>query len=380
MAPSSPVCYIVPMSTTLTRTVCVKLDVGEHGPTLATTQAAFNAAASGIARVCWEERIANTNTAHHRIYRETRSRFGLGAQLACCARAKAVEAIKASRVRGKDTCPAFGPRGSIRYDARTYRLRALDRVSLNTLSGRVVCRMVPGRRQHAMLVDPDWTIGGADLVWRDGTGYLHVSQSREAPATDGSGGVLGVDVGQVNLATDSEGQRFSGGKVKGVRQHYAKRRRILQQVGTKSAKRRLCRIKHRESRFQRDTNHRISKALVAKAAVARKALALEDLTGIRDRMTVRRAHRYERHAWAFQQLRQFVMYKAVEAGVPVLLVDPRNTSRTCSACGHCEQANRHSQAPFLCRRCGFALNADHNAAINIAYRAVVNLPMVCASA
>ena len=79
------------------------------------------------------------------------------------------------------TCPHFGPRGSIRYDVRTYRLMSLDRVSLNTLEGRIVCRLLLGPRQHEMLVDPAWAIGGADLVWRRGVYYLHVTQSREAP-------------------------------------------------------------------------------------------------------------------------------------------------------------------------------------------------------
>src|SRR3954452_6505979 len=111
----------------------------------------LTAAATRIARVCWDEGITNNNTAHHRVYGETRRHFGLGAQLAVCARAKAMEALKATRARDEDEqrCPTFGPRGSVRYDARTYRLLALDRVSLNTLQGRVVCRMVLGARQHA---------------------------------------------------------------------------------------------------------------------------------------------------------------------------------------------------------------------------------------
>jgi hypothetical protein len=103
--------------------------------------AAFNTAATWIARVCWDEGITNSNTAHHRVYGETRRRFGLGAQLAVCARAKAMEALKAVRKKGGDTCPTFGPRGSVRYDARTYQLLPLDEVTLNTLHGRVVCRM-----------------------------------------------------------------------------------------------------------------------------------------------------------------------------------------------------------------------------------------------
>ncbi|MFL5691086.1 MAG: RNA-guided endonuclease InsQ/TnpB family protein [Ktedonobacteraceae bacterium] len=353
----------------------IKLDIGEHEATLQTTQHAFNAAASWIAAVCWEEGLTNTNTAHHRVYGETRTRFGLGAQLAVCARAKAVEAIKAARAKTSETCPQFGPRGSIRYDARTYRLMSLDRVSLNTVQGRITCRLILGKRQHRMLTDLNWQIGGADLVWRRGIYYLNVTQRKDAPELTQTDDTLGVDLGIVQLATDSDGKSFSGARVHEVRVRYHKRRQTLQQVGTRSAKRRLKKMSGREKRFQRNTNHCISKTLVQKAVHTRKALALEDLTGIRERVTVRRAHRYERHSWAFYQLRLYIAYKAAWAGVEVKFVDPRNTSRTCSACGHCEKANRQSQSSFTCRQCGFCLNADVNAAINIS-RASVKVPMV----
>jgi putative transposase len=82
--------YKVVMSDALTRTVCIKLDVDGHEALLSETAAAFNAAAAWIARVCWDEHIANSMTAHFRVYGETRRRFGLGAQLAECARAKAM--------------------------------------------------------------------------------------------------------------------------------------------------------------------------------------------------------------------------------------------------------------------------------------------------
>jgi len=375
------------MSKTLTRTICCKLDVDSHDTALAATQCAFNEAATWIARVCWDEDISNTNTAHHRVYGETRLAYGLGAQLAVCARAKAVEAIKAVRAKRRETCPQFGPRGSVRYDARTYRLMSLDRVSLNTLDGRVVCRLLLGPRQHEMLVDPVWEIGGADLVWRSGTSYLHVTQSREAPPqTEPDGGTLGVDLGIVNLATDSEGTHFTGAIIHTVRNRYHLRRQRLQKCGTRNAKRRIRRMGRCEARFQQDTNHCISKALVHKAVVARKALALEDLSGIRERTTVRRANRYERHSWAFFQLRQYITYKATWAGVPVYLVDPAYTSRTCPRCRYCSKDNRKSQAVFACTNpdpdmpCDFTGNADHVGAINIGRRAeqqwaAVNRPM-----
>src|SRR5262249_52300617 len=243
--------------------------------------------------------------------------------------------------------------------------------------GRIVCRLLLGPRQHEMLVDPAWQIGGADLVWRQGIHYLHVTQGREAPvANEPDGGTLGGDLGIVHPATASEGETFSGARVKQARQRSHTRRQRLQKVNTKNAKRRLRKNAGRERRFQKDVNHCISKALVRKALVSCKALALEDLSGIRERTTVRHEHRYERHCWAFFQLRAYISYKAAWAGVPVHWVDPRNTSLTCSRCGHCEKANRQSQAAFSCQRCGFAANADYNAARNISRkeRAAVNRP------
>jgi putative transposase len=324
-----------------------------------------------------------SNTAHHRVYGETRARFGLGAQLAICARMKAVEAITAVKARKRETnlqsCPRFGPRGSVRYDARSYTLLGHERVSLNTVDGRVTCRLLLGERQRSRVRDPAWEIGGADLVWRRGVYYLHITASREAsdppPPPEGSA-PLGVDLGIVNLATDSEGQRFTGAHIHVARQRYHAHRQRLQARGTKGAKRRLRQVAGREARFQKDTNHCISKALVKKAAVSCKALALEDLSGIRERTTVRYEQRYVRHSWAFYQLRAFLTYKAAWVGIPLFLVDPRNTSRTCSRCGHCEKANRKSQAEFSCQNPGrrFTAHADWNAAINIS-RAAVNQPI-----
>jgi len=247
------VCYTLIMSEKMVRTVCVKLDVGPHDVVLTATMRSFNEAATWIAQVCWSEKISNTNTAHHRVYQETRTRFGLGSQLAVCARAKAVEAIKSGKQRMKATCPTFGSRGAVRYDARTFRLMSLGRVSLSTMGPRIVCRMLPGPRQHALLVDPAWTIGGADLVWCEGTYSLHITQNRETPATTESGGVLGVDLGRAELATDSDGEHYSGAKVKGMRAYHRRRRRIVQKVGTHSARRKLRKTKRRESRFARNT-------------------------------------------------------------------------------------------------------------------------------
>ena len=264
----------------------------------------------------------------------------------------------------------------------SYTFKPLDQVSLLTMQGRVLCKMLMGTRQRTMLTDTTWQNGSADLVWRKGIYYLHVTQSHDnpnttIPDTTEQSDVIGVDLGIVQIATDSDGVQFSGAQVHTVRARYKLQRERLQKVGTPSAKRKLKRTAGKESRFQKDVNHCISKTLVAKAAITRKALALEDLTGIRDRITVRRAQRYERHSWAFFQLRLFIAYKAAFAGVSVIFVDPHYTSQTCSQvkCHYCNAKNRKSQSEFVCLRCGLTMNADKNAALNIQWVAV-NQPLV----
>src|SRR4249920_3389409 len=109
-----------------------------------------------------------------------------------------------------------------------------------------------------------------------------------------------------------------------------------------------------------DTNHVISKRIVQKAQANQQALAIEELRHIRSRTEARLRHsqRARHSSWSFGQLRQFLSYKAALARVPLHTVDPRNTSRTCSVCGHCAKENRKSQASFVCQACGYACNAD----------------------
>jgi len=187
-----------------------------------------------------------------------------------------------------------------------------------------------------------------------------------------------VDLGVKNLAVTDEGQTFSGADVEQCRQRYGSLRKVLNQCGSKSARRHLRKIRRREANFRKDKNHIISKRIVATAKDTGRAIALEDLKGINDRTTARKPERNRLKGWAFSQLRSFISYKALLAGIPIILVDPRNTSRTCSVCGHCEKANRKSRDEFLCKHCGYSAPADWNAAKNIrmkALRAEVMLPI-----
>src|SRR5439155_18037838 len=146
-------------------------------------------------------------------------------------------------------------------------------------------------------------------------------------------------------------------------------RRNLQRKRTRAATRKLHKLSGKQARFQRNTNHIISKRLVQKAKDTERGIALENLTGIRPRTTVSHPQRSKHANWAFYQLRSFIQYKAAVAGVAIALVDPRNTSRQCSECGYIDKANRQSQSLFLCGQCQYSALADYNAALNLRLRA-----------
>jgi len=194
---------------------------------------------------------------------------------------------------------------------------------------------------------------------------------------------LGVDLGIVNLATDSDGHSYTGEAVEAARSWYAGRRTVLQSRGSKAAKRRLRKLSGRQRRFQRHENHVIVKALVSTAQRTGRGIALEELRHIRRRVTARRDQRACLHNWSFGQLRAFVAYKAKLAGVPVLYVNPRHTRLGCSCCGVIDKRNRPDQATFSCIECGHTAPADFNAAVNIrsrAARASVTKPDVLTAA
>ena len=304
---------------------------------------------------------------HHIIYGYLREHYKLSAQMAVRAIAQVSESYKVDR----KVQHSFNPHSAMVYDQRILSWKGLDKVSILTLSGRQIIPTRIGAYQEARR---DRKVRQSDLILRDGIFYLAVVVDAPEPTPDDHNGYLGIDLGIVNIAADSDGKTYSGNQVNGLRKRQAKLRGKLQAKGTKAAKRLLVKRSRKERRFATNINHTIAKSIVAKAKDTGRGIALEDLSGIRDRITVRHSQRRQHSSWAFRQLRTFIEYKAKLAGVVVKLVDPRNTSRTCPVCGCVDKRNRPSQAIFSCVSCGFSSPADTVAATNISRRAAVNQP------
>jgi IS605 OrfB family transposase len=338
------------------------LPTPDQKETLLVTMQRFNQAASLAAKVGFQAGVFSQPSIHQRCYAELRDRFGLSAQMAVRAIGKAVEAF----ARDKTVCPTFKPRGAVTYDQRILSFKGLDKVSLWALGGRMILPLIYGEYQAKRF---DRLKGQLDLVYRGGKFYLYATIELPDCASIQTKRFLGVDLGIVNLATDSDGGTHLGESVERIRRRHHENRQRFQKKRSKGTKKRLKKLAGREARFRRHQNHCISKALVQQAKDTGCGIALEDLKDIRDRITVRAQDRPRHTGWSFFQLRAFVEYKAQLVGVPIVLVDPRGTSRTCNICGHCEKANRKSQAEFLCKHCGYSANADLNAARNIRDRA-----------
>jgi IS605 OrfB family transposase len=303
-------------------------------------------------------------------YHEARDRFGTKSQITLNAIAKVCNAYKATKAKQA----SFRHRGAIAYSAHYGFTLAAGNVTICTLSKwRLKLPYTCGALQRQCL---EGKCGQADLVYRGGQFYLHISV--EAPPADlqPSKGFLGVDLGSNTIAADSDGLRYSGDTTRKKRERIQALRSALQSCGTRSAKRHLKRLRNHESNFHKHTNHEISKALVSKAKGTGRGIAVENLTGITRRVTVRKAQRAALHSWSFFQLKQFISYKALLSGVQVVEVNPAYTSQTCPECRFCSRRNRPSQAVFRCIKCGYEAHADFVGARNIATRALVGGPIV----
>ncbi|WP_166905285.1 RNA-guided endonuclease TnpB family protein [Mycobacterium sp. DL440] len=382
-----------------------------------------NQTANLVSSIAHRERVFRGRDLRAITYAQAREHAGLGAQVAQSCIRKVADSYTALRTNLR--AGRYGPPGSARrkkVQTTAIRFRALaaqpfdDRclswnhdadtdtggtVSIWTVDGRLKNLRFVGEPAQIALLRAHRS-GETDLVIRRRrrrrrgsgplVGYLIATVDLpELPVRDGEHlnaavGWIGVDLGIENIAVTSDrplaqelmktyrAQASDGaagrGSVKDRRTRNRELRHKLQKKNTKSAKRLLRQRARKEARFAADVNHQISKRIVAEAERTGRGIAVEELTGIRERVRLRKPQRATHSSWAFAQLGAFLTYKAARAGVPIIQVDPAYTSQRCTACGHTDRRNRTSQARFVCRDCGYiAEHADILGADNIAHRA-----------
>ncbi len=142
-------------------------------------------------------------------------------------------------------------------------------------------------------------------------------------------------------------------------------RRVWRRLASKEGRRERNRVSQRL--------HLISKGLVELALNEQAAIAIEDLHlpkgGGRGRRIRRRLS-----TWPQREIHRQIEYKAEERGVPIIKVDPRYTSKTCPRCGDIKERRSRVGQVFICDMCGWRLDRQINAGLNICRTALAQLP------
>jgi len=371
------------------RTLVVQLrPTAEQVHFLQRTMAEHTACFNAVTPPGFETGCSNGVQVHKQTYYPLRALYPeLPAQLVCAARVKATEAVKSAltwkkkraarypklveqaRTCGKEPPPLkqgsapVSQLAPIRYDQRSSWVKwDTLTVSLARVAGRVEMGVtVPKHAQQYI----GGNVCSADLCFHHGGYFLHIVVSLPAPVVAPSQEVLGVDLGVNRPAVTSTGALLGERRWKEQERRIFRLRRTLQKKGSKSATRHLKKLSGHLCRQRKDHDHVLSKRSIQHASPG-STIVLENLTNSGERVTHRKGEGQRRmHSWSFAQFQSFTGYKAEARGMHVEKIDPRHTSQTCSHCGYQARTHRRSQSLFLCRACGYCLNADLNASYNI---------------
>jgi putative transposase len=298
------------------RTIRVRLEPSlSQAAALAETSHQFTAVFNAVCAHGWREQLSNGVKLHHATYYPLKADFpDLVSDLHVQARVKATEAVKSAmahkragrtvRQPSSDACPP-------RYNLHTDRLDWESRtVRLSLVGGRQTIRF---RVPHYAAKYAGNPVDTADLIERDGAWWLHIVVSVPAPDVQPTDQVVGVDLGLSCPAVTSNNRFLAKRAWKAIEGRLFKLKRALQKRGTKSAKRHLKKLRHKQARFRRNADHTLSKQIV-RAVEPGATLVLENLKDIRKRTRMRRKTETRRriHSRSYAQLRGFIEYKAEE--------------------------------------------------------------------
>lgn len=229
------------------------------------------------------------------------------------------------------------------------------------------------RTYFERVIDGDASTGSAEVRLEGDTPLLHLTVKWDVDVYDTDSidqlSRVGVDIGERVIyaaAVVSPDGSIAGVDMKPGREfrHYRNRfdrkKSHLQERGDLRAVRQL---KGERERYTESVLHAASRSIVDLArGHAPCAIVLEDLSHYRETADD------PIHDFPFASLQEKIMYKSTAEGIPIVTVDPRDTSTTCRKCGQTDSEYRNG-VEFSCRRCGYEVHADVNAAINIAGRA-----------
>lgn len=168
--------------------------------------------------------------------------------MVCNAIKVVVDAYKVLKIKADTEVPLinFKSISSVHFDKRTYSLKG-DSVSLYTLSGRILVPMELGNFQKNYL--QQGIPKESELIYKSGNWFFNiVLDMPDTPLRPRTNKVVGIDLGEINLAATSYEKIYSGKELRHERDKFVAYRKRLLANGSKSAMRRLKKISGKEAR------------------------------------------------------------------------------------------------------------------------------------
>jgi putative transposase len=196
-----------------------------------------------------------------------------------------------------------------------------------------------------------------------------VEENPKPPKINNNGGSIGIDVGIINLATLSNGERIENPhQFKRFEEELAEANRKFSRKKKGSANRLKARhkvalIHEKIANVRRDYLHKQTNDLVSKYSL----IALEKLQ-IPNMLTPHKAINKNIHDSSWSLFANMLSYKAESAGSKVIFVNPKNTSKQCSRCGTLVD-KQITERIHNCFNCELSIDRDVNAALNILAKA-----------
>jgi len=153
-----------------------------------------------------------------------------------------------------------------------------------------------------------------------------------------------------------------------IQQRHHDRRKRLQKKKTHDRRisRELCRREGTREHHRIDYRlHQVANSVLRFAEERKSAIILEDLKGFKSKRSKELNRRLS--MWPRRKLHHIIEYKAQWKGIPVIKVDPRNSSRTCPMCGRIQDSRMGAE--FRCE-CGWHLDRHINASLNLLQTAI----------
>jgi len=205
-----------------------------------------------------------------------------------------------------------------------------------------------------------------------------IIEDYEFPKLPNTGKAVGIDVGVEKLLVTSDGEYLPN--LRPYEMALKKVRRLHKELSRKrylshnwfKAKMKLARAYEHMESLRRDLYMKLGMYfaehydVVVMEDISVKQLIGKSSRGLRMRL----------HDVAFHELRSIVKYQMEKYGKGFILVDPRNSSKTCAKCGYVKDDLTLNDRIFSCPKCGWRADRDYNSALNHLKHAGWEPPMV----